>query len=115
MEKTSLARTITTPDLDLDLGLLAKERQAIEARLRELKLLQRESLQPRFTWRESSELPLMKMKASLCCVVRAHLRGREHMPNARYPYAGHRSPEAFLRFALETAAKQFPKIMRLSA
>ncbi len=70
--------------MSIDLSLWRKDVHEIEARIRELKGIRRESGQPRWTSTEGQAFRDARERATALYVVRAHARGRAHPLGERY-------------------------------
>ncbi len=63
----------------LDIAKLKAEMKVVEAEVRRLKAVFRESGQPNLTWRVRSSLSAEQSRATLLYSIRAHHRGRLHL------------------------------------
>lgn len=64
----------------LNILKLKEDMRATAAAIRTRKDIARESGQPRMTWRVRGELSQLKERATQLCALRAHGRGKLHLP-----------------------------------
>lgn len=86
-----------------DLEAMRREREQIEGRIRELKALRRESMQPNWTAKEMGEFWELKVQATIFCTARASLRKKSHLSkdHVRYNYFVEKAAALLRKYELE--------------
>lgn len=90
--------------MKLDRKKMTEAIKSTAAEIKELKKLQRESLQPRFGWKENSRLRTLKWEANRLCTLIAHSRKHIHKQGMTLEEQAELVGDGLMAFALPEAA-----------